>query len=166
VTRLDPADVEAIAGRTADLLEERGLVVAATPRLLSAAEAARRLAMSRDWVYEHAGELGAIRLGDGPRSRLAFDPRRLEEWVSFRKGHNGDLAVERPARRTRRRRLPSDAGLLPIREVEPTSTSRSGPRRANVRPPATRDVASPRHDRSAPGGARSAGRGRAPSKEA
>jgi hypothetical protein len=31
------------------------------------------LNVSRAFVYEHAGELGAIPLGTGPRPRLRFD---------------------------------------------------------------------------------------------
>jgi hypothetical protein len=29
--------------------------------------------VSRDYVYSHANELGAIRLGTGPKTRLRFD---------------------------------------------------------------------------------------------
>lgn len=32
------------------------------------------LAVSEDWVREHAAELGAIRVGDGPRVRCASTP--------------------------------------------------------------------------------------------
>jgi hypothetical protein len=41
--------------------------------LLSAAQLADALGFSREWVYDHAGELGAIRIGDGPRPRLRFN---------------------------------------------------------------------------------------------
>ena len=41
--------------------------------LLTAAQVARELQVSRSWVYQHAEELGARRLGDGPRGRLRFD---------------------------------------------------------------------------------------------
>lgn len=44
------------------------------PRLLTATELAERIGVSRSWVYEHARELGAVRLGPGPRARLRFDP--------------------------------------------------------------------------------------------
>ena len=42
--------------------------------LLSASQVAARLGVDRSWVYAHADELGAIRLGDGPRPRLRFVP--------------------------------------------------------------------------------------------
>ena len=41
--------------------------------LVDAAELARRLGIERSWVYAHASELGALRLGRGPRARLRFD---------------------------------------------------------------------------------------------
>ena len=42
--------------------------------LLTAAQVARRFGVTRSWVYAHADELGVVRLGDGPRPRLRFDP--------------------------------------------------------------------------------------------
>ena len=45
--------------------------------LIDAAEVARRLGVSREYVYDHAAELGAERLGTGPRARLRFDPVNL-----------------------------------------------------------------------------------------
>lgn len=47
-----------------------------TPPLVTAATLAGLLGVSRDYVYEHATDLGALRLGDGPRARLRFDPDR------------------------------------------------------------------------------------------
>lgn len=41
--------------------------------LVSAVALASELGVSRAFVYEHAVELGAVRLGDGPRARLRFD---------------------------------------------------------------------------------------------
>src|SRR4051794_13923976 len=51
--------------------------------LVDAAEIARLHGKTRSWVYEHAGELGAVRLGSGPRPRLGFSPARVAEqlWV-------------------------------------------------------------------------------------
>jgi hypothetical protein len=42
------------------------------------AEVARRLGVSREWVYEHAEELGASRIGTGSRPRLRFPPQVLD----------------------------------------------------------------------------------------
>ena len=75
-TQLPPTMVEAIARRVAELLRtDLGLA----PRLLTPGEVADRFAVSRTWVYEHASELGAIRLGDGPKARLRFDANAVSE---------------------------------------------------------------------------------------
>ena len=42
---------------------------------MDAGQLARHLGLTRAWVYEHAQQLGAIQLGDGPRPRLRFDPQ-------------------------------------------------------------------------------------------
>jgi hypothetical protein len=71
---LTPTVVEAIAQRVADLLRnELGL---GSP-LLTPSEVAEQFAVSRAWVYQHAEELGAIRLGQGPKARLRFDARAV-----------------------------------------------------------------------------------------
>jgi hypothetical protein len=76
--RLDPESIEALALRLAELLgaaEER-------PRrreLISAEEIARWWGVGRRWVYDHADELGARRLGAGSRPRLRFDPDEVAE---------------------------------------------------------------------------------------
>jgi hypothetical protein len=70
----NPTLVEAIAQRVAELLlSELGLA----ERLLTPSEVADRFAVSRTWVYEHATELGAIRLGKGPKARLRFHPKTV-----------------------------------------------------------------------------------------
>lgn len=67
---LSPVMVEAIAQRVAELLRtDLGL----TPRFLTPVQVAERFAVSRKWVYDHAEELGATRLGQGPRARPRFD---------------------------------------------------------------------------------------------
>jgi hypothetical protein len=67
--KLDPDDVEAIARRVAELL---GTPPAEALRYVDAAGLARALGVDREWIYAHAAELGALRLG-GPRGRLRFD---------------------------------------------------------------------------------------------
>ena len=74
---LTPQAIEQIAIRVVQLLHherpgQTGVFDAPT-RLLTADEVARRLGVSRPWVYEHADELGARRLGEGPKARLRFD---------------------------------------------------------------------------------------------
>lgn len=98
---LERADIEAIAERVVELLESRPLPVRS--RLLDAAELARLLAVERDWVYAHATELGAIRLG-GPQGRLRFDLRRVEAALGdASRPVARDASAER-ARRPRRHR--------------------------------------------------------------
>lgn len=67
--KLDPDDVEAVARRVVELL---GSPQHAPQRYVDGAMLARTLGIERDWVYAHAAELGAIRLG-GPQGRLRFD---------------------------------------------------------------------------------------------
>jgi hypothetical protein len=72
---LDDRAVDAIARRVVQLLQD----CPAQSRLVSAAEIAKRFAVSRQWVYGNASRLGAVRLGNGARPRLRFDPQRVEE---------------------------------------------------------------------------------------
>ncbi len=74
---LSPASVEAVARRVAELLEPRP----GPPALIDVAEAARRLGVKPLWVYEHADELGVVRLAKGSRPRLRFDPDTISEWL-------------------------------------------------------------------------------------
>ncbi len=61
-------------------------------RLVDAQTLAAELGVSRAFVYEHAGELGAQRLGDGPRARLRFP---LEAARDALIGWNGRHGSER-----------------------------------------------------------------------
>lgn len=78
--------VEAIAEQVAELLIDR---VAEPFRLIATPVVARMLAVSEEWVRDHASELGAIRVGDGPKGALRFDPRRVRAALERRR-------VERP----------------------------------------------------------------------
>ncbi len=80
VVQLDVRSIEAIAHCIAGLIGGEGGAPPdplAPGRLLSASEVAERWGVDRSWVYQHAERLGAIRLGDGPRPRLRFDPQQL-----------------------------------------------------------------------------------------
>lgn len=72
-----PAVARAVTERVVELLDERD-----ANELVDAAELARMLSVDREWVYEHADRLGAVRLGDGPRPRLRFEVGRAV--ASFR----------------------------------------------------------------------------------
>ncbi len=98
---LAPETVEALARRCGGARVRRRPSVVA---LVSAAELASLLGVDRSWVYEHAAELGAVRLGDGPRSRLRFDPVRAKEAVSCFGGRRSGSVEERTVGRKRRGR--------------------------------------------------------------
>jgi hypothetical protein len=71
--RLAPESIEALALRLAEILATEE----PTPprrQLISAEEIAEWWGVGRRWVYDHADELGARRLGAGRRPRLRFDP--------------------------------------------------------------------------------------------
>lgn len=92
--------------RLADLIADR-IAARRVGELVDAAELARRLGKSRDFVYEHHQRLGAIRLGDGPRPRLAFRwPDALDLLT----------AIQEPAQKLQKRaRRQTRSDLLPIR---------------------------------------------------
>ncbi len=69
--KLDPETVDAIARRMVELLDQRGL---RKRELVDAAELARRLGIERSWVYSHAIELGAVKLGNGVKAATALRP--------------------------------------------------------------------------------------------
>lgn len=110
--------------RLADLLAERlavrltGLPSAHTETLVDAAEIARLHGKTRSWVYEHAGELGAVRLGSGRRPRLGFSPARvaaaLEKVDEPAPMKLPQIAKPRRGRRPRTDRTPSGAELLRV----------------------------------------------------
>jgi hypothetical protein len=81
VPALTAADVEAIASRVVELIREE-------PRLgdhVDTSAVATMLGVSGDWVREHAAELGAIRVGDGPKGALRFDLRRVKAALDQRR---------------------------------------------------------------------------------
>lgn len=104
---LDSEDVDAIARRVIALLRDE--LQSAPVRLVDAITLARTLGVDRGWVYAHARELHAVRIG-GPRGRLRFD---LDE---VRRLLNGQAAGPNGRRRATRRQGVMDAGgeLLPI----------------------------------------------------
>ena len=109
MTPLSAEDVEAIATRVAELLGDP--VPSARIGLIDVKETARRLGVKPSWVYEHAEELGVIRLGSGRRPRLRFDMRLVEH---ARK--SGDPATAEQPRSSRARvRRHARAPLLEVR---------------------------------------------------
>jgi len=94
---------------------------AARARLVSPAELADWLNVDRGYVYEHASELGALRLGTGPKARLRFDLEDVRRRLSTtscsvgRESGAAEAAQQAPSRTRRRRRLGTNVELLPIR---------------------------------------------------
>ena len=95
--------MEALARRLAEVVDaDTGAA------LLTAAQVAARLGVQRTWVYAHANELGVVRLGDGPRPRLRFDPAivaRLTNATTPRTTDTNLLPIRTPRPRRRRRRV-------------------------------------------------------------
>jgi len=106
---LAPESIEALADALATRLRAPGDVQPA-PALLTAAELAERLGVSREWVYRHADELGAIRLPGGPEAqgRLRFDLARAAndrlalDTSQAQVPSNGGRSASPPAPRRRR----------------------------------------------------------------
>jgi hypothetical protein len=82
-------DTLAEAARLCEAREHNGLVDAAT--------LAKRLGVSRDFVYDHATRLGGIKLRDGRRGPLRFDVERAKAALAE------DQARPRPRKVTPRR---------------------------------------------------------------
>jgi hypothetical protein len=89
--------------------------------LVDAAEIARLHGKTRSWDYEHAGELGAVRLGSGPRPRLGFSPVRVAQQLHKVEEPLGmPLPEPVPPRRRRQRagRTATGAPMLHVRSLE------------------------------------------------
>jgi len=87
-------------------------------RLVDAATVADKLGVSRAFIYDHAQELGVIRLGSGEKARLRFDLERVLAAVGA--AQTNDARPPRPTTcaRTKRRTETTASGLplLPIKE--------------------------------------------------
>ena len=113
--------VDAIAARVIDLL--RGEPQRSS--LVDARRLADALGVDRSWVYEHADELGAIRVGSGPKPRLRFDrDRALEAFACYAskrsQGSNASAGAKSddPGKRRRGRlpnHLPEPGSVLAVR---------------------------------------------------
>ena len=102
---MSSATAEEVAQRVAEILAERA---AESLRLLSTEAVAEMLAVSEEWVRGHAVELGAIRVGDGPKGALRYDPSRVRAALEGRRLNGGDQPRRRRGGRQRR-----SAGIAP-----------------------------------------------------
>jgi hypothetical protein len=132
-----PSTLDLLAERVADKVFARLAELLPEPDdvaepLVDASEVAERYGTSRGWVYENAHLLGAIRLGEGPKARLRFDPQTVFERLAPRPAPVTKPPTPRP------RRQSAGAELLPVRDT--TSTTSAPPslgaeRRGGLRPP-------------------------------
>jgi hypothetical protein len=107
--RLDADDIESIAERVVDKLRGEGM-----GRYGDVHAVCARFGVSVDYVYAHATELGAIRLGEGPKARLRFDLTAVERALA---GHGAPAKPAPQARRARRRKQRS--GRVELIPFEP-----------------------------------------------
>lgn len=139
---LTPQAVEQVANRVAALLQrqQRDQQQARTSEpagMLTVAELAQHLHLNRAWVYEHADELGAIRVGSGPKARIRFDLHTAKAALRRHQPDGGPVPAP-PKPRTPRRPQPSpyspDAPLLESRPRQIRGVrSCFAPRRGSMR---------------------------------
>lgn len=132
VDRMGPQlDLDALADLVAERVVARLTAAppAAAAALVDAATLAAELGVTRGYVYANADDLGAVRLGDGPRARLRFDltAARARFTCSPSRRSSGPDAqaapgdpTERPHRSGRRlpNRLPQPGSILASRPTE------------------------------------------------
>ena len=116
--RLHPDDVAAIARQVAALLRDEPQA----PRLMTAEQVAERFGVTAAWVRAHAVELGALRLGDGPRPRLRFNADTVGDALTACCAHRAPTAPELPVSTTETvgrgaRRAGTASGSLPVRQL-------------------------------------------------
>lgn len=107
---MDSASLHALAREVANMIGRRDPVGG----LLTARQVAARINVDRGWVYAHAQELGVIRIGDGPRPRLRFDPAVVAQRV-----------VARPATAALSQRPSQPRGGAPLLPIKPSRARRT-----------------------------------------
>lgn len=130
VVAIDPVSIEALAEAVT-----RHLAAASGPptaRLLQTRELAAALGRTPGWVRSHASELGAIRLGEGPKPRLLFElevaRERLASCSAPRESSGSQTGMQKPSsRRGTRRAMGTSAELLPVSPPRGVKTSRHEP---------------------------------------
>jgi hypothetical protein len=129
---LTPQAIEQVAGRVAQLLQQNQSKapepVSDTPTgLLTVKQLAQHLGLTRTWVYEHAGKLGAFRLSDGPKARMRFDLDTAMAGLAQHRQQTAPVApILQPRRRRRSNPYRTDVPLLPIYEPPPVHIRPTG----------------------------------------
>lgn len=114
--RLHPEDIEAIARRVVELQRAQAVHQPEKPTMLDVKAMAAHLDVSTAFVYEHAHELGGVKLSDSPKAPWRFDLQRATAAMLARVATS-----PQPRRATPQRRspaidtTPSGLPLLPIR---------------------------------------------------
>jgi hypothetical protein len=116
---IDVVTMEALADLIVEKLDERER---SRQSWVTADVVASHLSVDIGYVYEHATELGAVRLGDGPKARLRFRLDLVDEAVGGTTACPAVRASNVPGSGTveakRRRRRPRLSGtgvpLLPV----------------------------------------------------
>lgn len=121
-TNIGPFQIEQIAQRVVALLDEAARLTDG-PRYVDAATLAAELSVERDWVYAHAEELGALRLG-GPRGRLRFDRIWVRQKLESPKDSDGPAVGRRPGRLSNTTREVAPM-MKPERHHSPSSEGRA-----------------------------------------
>jgi len=114
-------------------------------RLVDAGTVAAVLGVSRAWVYEHADELGGVRLGGGAKPRLRFDLNvarvQMACWSSKRSqgdSSNGGGRVSTPSRGRAARLpigVPKPGSILAVRPREGAQRAQGGSARSRTYAP-------------------------------
>lgn len=100
---LSAGDIEAIADATATKLAQIVRGGPATFGLVDARQLAHELAVSLDYVYAHAAELGGMRLGSGPKARIRFDLDHARQALEAGRGVGNGARTSRRTRSARGR---------------------------------------------------------------
>lgn len=126
VAELTPQAVEQVARRVAQLLHRQQEIqqhaeTGEPVGVVTVAGFAAYYKLTPAWVYEHADELGAIRIGSGPKARIRLDFRTAKAALAQLQASPERAASTAPARKRRGPR-PSpyevDAPLLESRPRE------------------------------------------------
>ena len=115
----DEQAIRKLAEALVDVLEERGLFARKDEppgRVLNVGDVAKLLGRSRQWVYEHAAELGAFRFTNGPRARIGFDRDEIEAW---RRARQAARRVPPPSKHKARRHRHGAAAAVELIPYDP-----------------------------------------------
>lgn len=93
--------------------------------LLSAAQLAQHLGLTRSWIYQHARELGAIQLGTGSKPRLRFDLTTVKTALTRTDNNYSAHPAPQAPRPRHRPGKTTDTALLPIHDSYAGQLSRT-----------------------------------------